>query len=63
MSARRGCAPQSEPSNFYFNPSVVAPTPETFVDPHSLQSSRLFGQGAILTARRPSVGTVAAGQP
>jgi hypothetical protein len=45
---------------FYFNPTVGPPTPEAFVDPKGVQSSRLFGQGAILTAHQPSVGTLPA---
>jgi len=56
----KGLAELSTMPNFYFNPTVGAPTPEVFVDQRSLQSSRLFGQGAILTALRPSVGTTAA---
>jgi hypothetical protein len=48
----------SSTSNFYFNPILGAPTPEVFVDPDSRPKSRLFGQGAVLLARRPAVGTV-----
>ncbi|MFD2078421.1 hypothetical protein SAMN05421678_11436 [Actinopolymorpha cephalotaxi] len=36
----------------YFDPNVGEPTPSTFVDPSSLPSSRLFGQGARLDVRR-----------
>jgi Family of unknown function (DUF6081) len=56
----KGLVQLSTTPNFYYNPTVGAPTPEAFMDPYSLQSSRLFGQGAILIARRPSVGTIAA---
>jgi hypothetical protein len=56
----KGLAQLSASSNFYFNPTLGAPTPEVFVDQRSLEASRLFGQGAILTARRPSVGTIPA---
>ncbi len=44
--------------NFYFNPEVGEPTPETFADPTSAESSRLFGQGAALEVRNPSVGYI-----
>jgi hypothetical protein len=54
----RGLVELSAMPNFYFNPTAGAPTPEAFVDPASQQSSRLFGQGAILTVRQPSVGTL-----
>ena len=56
----KGLAKLSTLPDFYFNPTVGPPTPEVFVDPQSRQSSRLFGQGAILTAHRPSVGTLPA---
>jgi hypothetical protein len=56
----KGLAKLSTLPGFYFNPTLRPPAPEVFVDPHSLQSSRLFGQGAILTAHRPSVGTIPA---
>jgi hypothetical protein len=38
--------------NFYFNTRLGQPTAQTFADPTSLSSSRLFGQGAELHARR-----------
>jgi hypothetical protein len=38
--------------DFYFNTRRGAPTAQTFADPSSLPSSRLFGQGAELNARR-----------
>jgi hypothetical protein len=41
---------------FYFNPELGEPNPETFVDSASLASSRLFGQGAAIEVRKPSVG-------
>jgi Family of unknown function (DUF6081) len=56
----KGLVQLSAMPNFYFNPTVGAPTPEVFVDSQSRPAGRLFGQGAILTARRPSVGTIAA---
>jgi hypothetical protein len=55
-----GLVKLSTTSNFYFNPTVGAPRPERFVDPDSRPASRLFGQGAVLVARRPSVGTISA---
>jgi hypothetical protein len=55
-----GLVQLSTTPNFYFNPSVGAPKPEGFVDPDSLPGSRLFGQGAVLLAKRPSVGTIPA---
>jgi Family of unknown function (DUF6081) len=56
----KGLVQLSTLPNFYFNPAVGAPKPEVFVDPNSLRSSRLFGQGAMLIAQRPSVGTLPA---
>jgi hypothetical protein len=50
----------SSTPNFYFNPTLGAPRPELFVDQTSRPESRLFGQGAVLRAQRPSVGTVPA---
>jgi hypothetical protein len=38
----------SDADNFYFNPRLGEPSPQTFVDNASLDSSRLFGQGAEL---------------
>jgi hypothetical protein len=38
--------------NFYFNTGLGQPTPQTFADPDSRSTSRLFGQGAELNARR-----------
>ncbi len=38
----------SSQPDFYFNPEVGAPEAETFVDDQSLESNRLFGQGAKL---------------
>ncbi len=38
--------------DFYFNTGLGAPTAQTFADANSLPSSRLFGQGAELNARR-----------
>jgi Family of unknown function (DUF6081) len=56
----KGLVRLSSAPNFYYNPTVAAPTPEVFVDPNSVQSRRLFGQGAILTVHRPSAGTLPA---
>jgi hypothetical protein len=53
-----GLVQLSSTPNFYFNPEVGEPTPETFVDPTSAESSRLFGQGAALEVRNPSVGYI-----
>lgn len=38
--------------NFYFHTGRGQPIPQTFADPDSRQSSRLFGQGAELNVRR-----------
>ena len=38
--------------NFYFHTGLGQPTSQTFADPDSRPSSRLFGQGAELNARR-----------
>jgi hypothetical protein len=55
----KGLVKLSSTPDFYFNPTRGAPSPEVFVDSNSLPQSRLFGQGAVLVARRPSVGTTA----
>lgn len=47
--------------DFYFNPLLGEPNPESFVDPASAESSRLFGQGAALRVRNASVGYTPAG--
>jgi hypothetical protein len=50
--ASDGLVRLSTAPNFYFHTGLGAPTPQTFADPTSLPSSRLFGQGAELNARR-----------
>ena len=42
----------STAENFYFDPAVGEPTPQTFVDEGSNPGSRLFGQGAELHVER-----------
>jgi len=44
--------------NFYFHTGLGQPNPQTFADPGSLPSSRLFGQGAELNARSLVVSSV-----
>jgi hypothetical protein len=51
-----GLVQLSSLSGFYFNPELGEPNPETFVDPTSADSSRLFGQGAAIAVRNASVG-------
>jgi hypothetical protein len=46
-----GLARLSAAPSFYFHTGQGQPTPQTFADPSSLPSSRLFGQGAELNAR------------
>jgi Family of unknown function (DUF6081) len=46
----------SSAPDFYFNPELGEPNPETFFDQDSATSSRLFGQGAAIEARKASVG-------
>jgi len=55
----KGLVQLSSVLGFYFNPAVGAPTPETFVDPASLASSRLWGEGAQLSVRVATVGYMA----
>jgi hypothetical protein len=50
-----GLVELSSTPEFYLNPETGT-APETFVDPNSLPSSRLFGQGAAIEARNASVG-------
>jgi hypothetical protein len=38
--------------NYYFNPELGEPAPQTFVDEESLASNRLFGQGASMSVKR-----------
>jgi Family of unknown function (DUF6081) len=45
----------SNVQNLYFDPLQGEPTPQTFVDDESQESSRLFGQGAQLQVQRVSV--------
>ncbi len=43
--------------DFYYDPTTGAPHPQSFVDDASLESNRLFGQGASLQVRRFVVST------
>ena len=51
----------SEP-DLYFNPELGMPVAETFVDDQSLESSRLFGQGAKLSVDKYVVESAAVSQ-
>lgn len=42
----------SNVADFYFNPELGEPSPETFLDDESLESNRLFGQGASLKVQK-----------
>lgn len=53
-SARALIRLSSEP-NFYFDPSLGAPNPQSFVDEGSAAGSRLFGQGAEIRVERFTV--------
>jgi len=55
----KGLVQLSSVPGFYFNPAVGAPTSETFVDPSSATSSRLWGEGAELSVRVATVGYIA----
>jgi hypothetical protein len=57
-SVRQGLVKLSKTPDFYFNPTSQRAAARSLVDPQSLPESRLFGQGAVLLARRASVGTV-----
>jgi Family of unknown function (DUF6081) len=46
LPTRRALARLSTTPGTYYRPDVGEPTPQTFVDDESLESSRLFGQGA-----------------
>jgi hypothetical protein len=41
---------------FYYNPALGEPSAESFVDPNSLATSRLWGEGTELRVREASVG-------
>src|SRR4051812_14798396 len=45
----------SSQANFYFDPAVGQPTPQTFGDEESRDESRLFGQGAAIHVERFTV--------
>jgi len=51
----RGLVRLSTAPGFYFNPAIGQPAVETFVDPRSAPSSRLYGQGAELRLQRYTV--------
>lgn len=55
----KGLVQLSTVPGFYYNPAVGAPTTETFVDPSSQESSRLWGEGAELSVRVANVGYIA----
>lgn len=46
LPSETGLVRLSSLPDFYFNPELGQPAPQTFVDDESLLSSRLFGQGA-----------------
>jgi len=50
----------SNAQDFYFDPLLGEPTPQTSVDEESRASSRLFGQGAQMQVERLSVESTAA---
>jgi hypothetical protein len=50
--AGRGLVRLSTAPGFYWDTRVGAPFPEAFVDDHSVLASRLWGEGALLQARR-----------
>ena len=51
----KGLVRLSSEENFYFDPSKMNPYPLSFVDEQSLESSRLFGQGAKLEVKQINV--------
>ena len=55
----KGLVQLSSVPGFYYNPAVGAPTAETFVDPASQQSSRIWGEGASLDVRVAQAGYIA----
>lgn len=55
----KGLVQLSSLPGFYFNPAVGAPASETFVDPSSQASNRLWGEGAELSVRVATVGYMA----
>ncbi len=52
----------SSADGFYFDPATGEPNPQTFLDDQSVESNRLFGQGAELNMSRFVVSSVPAGQ-
>ncbi|MEZ4225473.1 MAG: DUF6081 family protein [Polyangiaceae bacterium] len=52
LPSGQGLVRLSNAPNFYFNPEVGEPVGETYIDDDSLESSRLFGQGAELRVKR-----------
>ena len=51
----KGLVRLSSEENFYLDPSASTPTPLSFVDEQSLESNRLFGQGAKLEVKQINV--------
>lgn len=51
----KGLVKLSNEENFYFDPIKGEPNPISFVDPISLESNRLFGQGAKLQVKNINV--------
>ncbi|MDQ3973326.1 MAG: DUF6081 family protein [Actinomycetota bacterium] len=50
----------SSAPGFYFDPTTGEPAAQSFVDEHSVDASRLFGQGAEMRIKRYVVSSVAA---
>lgn len=48
----------SSADGFYFDPATGEPDPQTFLDDESVESNRLFGQGAGLSMSRYAVSSV-----
>jgi hypothetical protein len=50
-----GLVKLSDSPGFYFDPSVGQPTPSPFLDSASLESNRIFGQGAAMDMKKSVV--------
>ena len=52
LPSEEGLVRLSSEPNFYFDPEVGEPAPQTFVDEESLEESRIWGQGARIDVKK-----------
>ncbi|MEJ7733293.1 MAG: DUF6081 family protein, partial [Polyangiaceae bacterium] len=52
LPSEEGLVRLSSSPDFYFDPEVGQPTPQTFIDDESLEENRIWGQGAKIEVKR-----------